>query len=110
MARSGNKALLALWRERLTSSENVGRTVKELATLFDVHVTTVQYWRGKVAELDRAEQVSRTTPSAFVPVIVQAPASPEQIIVKLPGDVTICLPCAATSALVAVLTALKLQG
>jgi hypothetical protein len=108
MARSVNTALLALWRERFTSSENAGRTAKELAALFDVHVATIQYWRSKLAALDKLEQTSSSSQSAFVPVLVQPAMTGQQVVVvRLPGDVTISLPCDAISALITVIDQLK---
>ena len=110
MARSGSGASLALWRERLAAGENVGRTVKELAALFGVHVTTVQYWRSKLAAIDAqgsSPASSQNRQSAFVPVRVHSPRLSEQVVVRLPGEVVIYLPANATGALVTVLTQLQ---
>ena len=110
MGRSSSEASLALWRERFATGENVGRTAKELAALFGVHVTTIQYWRSKLAAIDKPQPAPASTlarQSAFVPVRVHSPRSSEQVVVKLPGEVVIYLPADATGALVTVLTQLQ---
>lgn len=110
MPRSVNGVSLGVWRERLTASENVDRTAKELGELFGVHASTVQYWRHKVADAGRPEASPVKSSPNFLPVVVKPSTSVDSVVVRLPGEVTISVPCDATLALVTVMNQLRSQA
>lgn len=106
MPRTVNSVSLGVWRERLTAPENAGLTSKELGEMFDVHASTVLYWRRKL----RPEVLATKSSPNFLPVFVNPVSSTQNVVVRLPGDVTISVPCDATSALVTVLGQLQSQA
>lgn len=110
MPRSVHGASLDVWRERLAAPENAARTAKELGVMFGVHASTVQYWRHKVADSRRPEAAPAKSSPNFLPVVVRPVATMESVVVRLPGDVSISVPCDATSALVTVLNQLRHQA
>lgn len=110
MPRTVNSVSLGVWRERLTAPENAGLTSKELGEMFDVHASTVLYWRRKLADGQRPEVLATKSSPNFLPVFVNPVSSTQNVVVRLPGDVTISVPCDATSALVTVLGQLQSQA
>ena len=110
MPRTVNSVSLGVWRERLAAPENAARTAKELGEKFDVHASTVLYWRRKLAGVHRPGAVATQSLSNFVPMLVNPVSSTQTVVVRLPGDVTISVPCDATSALVTVLGQLQSQA
>lgn len=110
MPRSVNGGSLEVWRQSLAAPENVQRTAKELGELFGVHASTVQYWRHKVADADRPETAPAKGSHNFLPVDVKSASSVDAVVVRLPGEVSISVPCDATLALVTVMNQLRCQA
>jgi transposase-like protein len=107
MPRSVNGASLGFWRERLATPKYATRTDKELGAMFGVHASTVQYWRRKVSNSQQSEAAPAKSSSNFLPVFVRPASTMDSVVVRLPGDVSISVPCDATSALVTVLNQLR---
>jgi hypothetical protein len=100
MPRSLNGASLDVWRERLAAPENATRTAKELGFMFGVHASTVQYWRHRVADSQRLDAAPAKSSHNFLPVVARPVGAIESVVVRLPGDGAISVPCEAASALV----------
>lgn len=110
MPRSVNGLSLGVWRERFAMPENATRTAKELGARFGVHASTVHYWRRRVADAERLQTASSKGSPNFVPVMVKSIGDSDRVIVRLPGEVSITVPCEATNALITLLNQLLHQG
>jgi hypothetical protein len=110
MGRSVQGMSLDIWRDRLTAPENASRTAKELGAMFGVHASTVQYWRHKVADSQQPGAAPANSSPNFLPVVVRPVSAMDSVVFRLPGDVSISVPCDSTSALVTVLNQLRQQA